>query len=138
MTKHNEYLCESRRRDVHAEGREPTHQRGVCPQAKLTESVAATSRRSGTSTRRARVVNDQAVVRASDGERDRVKFNTSEAWTVGAFTRNRRQQCMEPSSNVANTMKVSDQVNKIEAVFNDLFSSRSRCTCSIESTPSSS
>ena len=46
--------------------------------SKLTESVAATSRQSGTSTRRARVIDD-----------------ISEAWTGGVLTRTRQQQCME-------------------------------------------
>ena len=51
--------CDAQETDVYTQGRGPTHQGRVCPRAKageelkakFTESVAATSRRSGTSTR---------------------------------------------------------------------------------------
>ena len=53
-----QFIDESRRqrgqqtqRDVYTPGREPTPKGGVCPQAKLADSVAA-SQRSGTSTTR--------------------------------------------------------------------------------------
>ena len=61
---------------------------------------------------------DQAVVRPSDGERDRVKSNTSEVWTGEALTRTRRQR-MKLSSNTASTMTVSDDVNKTATVLNN-------------------
>ena len=41
---------------------------------------------------------DQTVVKASDGEHDRIKSNVSEAWTGEAPNRTRRQQLMELSS----------------------------------------
>ena len=50
---------------------------------------------------------DQAVVRASDGERERVKSHMSEAWTGEVLTRTRRQQCVKLSSNTAKTMAIS-------------------------------
>ena len=62
---------------------------------------------------------DQAVVRASGGERDRVKSYMSEAWTGEVLTRTRRQQCMKLSSNTANTMAVSDDANKTATVLNN-------------------
>ena len=61
---------------------------------------------------------DQAVVRASDGERDRVKSYMSEVWTGEALTRTRRQR-MKFSSNTASTMTVSDDVNKTATVLNN-------------------
>ena len=63
--------------------------------AKLTESVAATSRRSGTCTSGAESSrDDQTVVRTSNGERDHVKSYMSEARAGGALTRTRQQQCV--------------------------------------------
>ena len=71
---------------------------------------------------------DQAVVRASVGERTRVKSYMSEA-----VTRTRQQQCMELSSDIVKTMTVtSDKANEMTTVSNNPFSSRSRDTCSTE------
>ena len=61
---------------------------------------------------------DRAVVRASDGERDRVKSYMSEVWTGEALTRTRRQR-MKLSSNTASTIRVSDDVNKTATVLNN-------------------
>ena len=140
MTKHNVCWCEPRKyprvelfkeeaSDVYAQGRESTHQGGVCPQGKLMRSWKQSSRRVSQQPvdgvgrapeEQSHQRDDQAVVRAGDGERDRVKSNMSEVCAGGALTRNSQQQCRELSSDIVSTMTASDtDVNKIVAVLNN-------------------
>ena len=62
---------------------------------------------------------DQAVVRVTDGERDRVETHVLEVCAVGAPTSTRGQQCVELSSDIVNTMAASDEVNEIATVSNN-------------------
>ena len=55
---------------------------------------------------------DQAVVRASDGERDRVKSYLSEVCARRALTGTRQQQCPELSSDIVSTMTASGVDNR--------------------------
>ena len=128
---------------VNAQRREHTHQGGVCPQAKLMRNWKPSSRRVSQqpvgrvgrapeeqSHRR----DDQAVVRASEN----VTVSSPRRHKPGqreAFTRTRRQQCKELSSNIVNTMTVSDEVNKIETVLNNPLQFKIQVgTCSTERT----
>ena len=127
-TKHNECWCESRRCGVYMQVREPAQQGGVCPQAKLMRSWTPSSRRVsqqpvGTVGRapeeESHQRDDQCVVRACDGERDRVKSYMSKAWTEEASTRTRQLKCMKLSSNIVNTMTGQRRSQRDATVFNN-------------------
>ena len=127
--------------ETSARTRETAHQEGVCPQAKLTRRWKPSSQSvlqqpvSGagrTPEEQSHQRDDQAVVRASDGERDRVKSYMSEVCAGGEITRTRQRQRQELSSDIVSTMTVSDidfnkcageqttvEVNKIVAVLNN-------------------
>ena len=63
----------------------------------------------------------EAIARANDGHHDRAESFVSEAWTGEVPNRTRRQQCMELSSDVVNTITVSsDEAQKIATVPNML------------------
>ena len=102
--------------DVRRQGREPTHQEECVikqtPQTVSEQPVGGVGREQEEQSRQR---DDQAVVRANVGERDRVKFYMSEA-----LTKTRQQQGMEPSSDIVNTMTVSsDEANEIATVSNN-------------------
>ena len=68
---------------------------------------------SSQSTEQSRQRDDQAVVRASDGERDRVKSFSE------ALTRSRQWQCMELSSDIVNMTVSSDEINENATALNN-------------------
>ena len=67
--------------DVRMQGHEPTHQGRVRHQAKPADSVQPVGGVGRVPEEQSRQRDDQAVVRGSDGECDRVKFYISEALT---------------------------------------------------------